>query len=69
MAVCSKEVIANLTGGTTALQWAVEEAARRVERLGVRVRRVAVVDRRSRAQQSEEPYVIGELLPLDRNGA
>jgi len=53
------EVVANLAGGSTALQDAVSSAARL---LGART--VAVVDRRSAQEQIAQPYVVGELVEV-----
>jgi len=60
------EVVANLTGGTTAMQYVVERLAERARRLGVPVRRVALIDRRPPEQQRADPYVLAELIELDQ---
>jgi hypothetical protein len=60
----ASEVVVNLTGGTTAIQWAVEAFGRRAARLGVAVRRIALVDRRSPQEQQAEPFVLGERVEL-----
>jgi len=60
------EVVANLTGGTTAMQYVVERLADRARRLGVPVRRVALIDRRPPEQQRADPYVLAELIELDQ---
>jgi len=61
----SGKVVVNLTGGTTALQYAAEAVAARAEALGSAVRRAALIDRRSPEQQRAEPYVLGEIAWLD----
>lgn len=59
------DVVVNLTGGTTVIQYVVERVANEARELGVPVRRVAVVDRRSPEEQRADPYVLGELVELD----
>lgn len=59
------EVVANLTGGTTAMQYAVERLAEEARRLGVPVRRIALIDRRPPEAQRADPYVLGDLVELD----
>jgi hypothetical protein len=65
----AREVVLNVTGGTTVLQYVAERLAREATRLGVPVRRVALVDRRSPEEQKADPYVLGELLDLDADDA
>ncbi|WP_018084476.1 TM1812 family CRISPR-associated protein [Desulfurispora thermophila] len=59
------EVVVNITGGTTAMQCVVEDLAAYLDRLGVAVRRVALVDRRPYEEQRANPYVCGELVELE----
>lgn len=61
----TRRVVLNITGGTTALQYLVEAVGRRAERLGLRVERVALIDRRGVEDQRREPYVAGEVVWLD----
>jgi hypothetical protein len=61
----ASEVIANITGGTTALQWAVERIAQRATRLGASVKHIALVDRRSLSEQQSSPYVVGQRVDLE----
>lgn len=61
----AEHVTCNLTGGTTVLQYIVERVAQEACSLGVPVRRMAVVDRRTIEQQRAEPWVVGECLDLD----
>ncbi len=63
--VKSGEVVVNLTGGTTVLQYIAEQVADRAHKLGVQVRRIALVDRRPPVEQGQDPYVRGELVNLD----
>lgn len=58
---------ANVTGGTTALQCLVERLAREAGRLGISVRRIALVDRRAPDEQQRHPYVAGDVLEIDKD--
>jgi CRISPR-associated DxTHG motif protein len=58
-------VVVNVTGGTTALQYLAERIGRDAERLGVPVRRIALVDRRPYEQQQAEPFACGDLMALE----
>jgi CRISPR-associated Csx2 family protein len=60
------DVVVNITGGTTALQHAAECVARAAEGLVVPLRRVALIDRRPPEEQRADPYVAGEVVPLDQ---
>ncbi|MDR7522711.1 MAG: TM1812 family CRISPR-associated protein [Armatimonadota bacterium] len=62
------EVVVNLTGGTTLMGLGVEWMAEEARRLGRRVRRLVVLDRRSRAEQERDPYVVGEAVWLEEGG-
>lgn len=53
------ENIVNITGGTTALQDAVQMIARLTE-----AKEIATIDRRSYQKQQDEPYVIGEVIEV-----
>ncbi len=66
--LATRRVVLNITGGTTALQYLVESVGRRAERLGLRVERVALVDRRAVEDQRRDPYVAGEVVGLDDGG-
>ncbi len=62
------EIVVNITGGTTALQYLVERAADFARRItDLPVERIALVDRRRPEEQRREPYVLGELLRLSRD--
>jgi CRISPR-associated DxTHG motif protein len=61
----ARELIVNLAGGTTVMQYVVERIAREGSRMGISVRRVAAVDRRTPAEQRLNPYRLGELVELD----
>ena len=60
----AKDIKLNLTGGTTAMQWAMQAL---YENLKDRysVNRIAFVDRRTSIEQQSNPYVVGELLNVD----
>jgi hypothetical protein len=61
----ASEVVVNITGGTTALQWAVERIAERANRLGATVKHIALVDRRPLTEQQANPYVVGQRIDLE----
>jgi len=63
--VNADEIVCNVTGGTTAIQWAISRLAERAKNLSRDVSRVAMVDRRSYEKQKKNPYVKGELIRLD----
>ena len=63
------QVIANVTGGTTVMQYVVERLAARASRLGIPVRRCALIDRRTPEEQRAAPYALGELLWLGEESA
>jgi len=54
-------VFCNLTGGTTALQYAVIQLENKANDLGKDVIWIAVVDERAEDEQKAEPYVLGEI--------
>lgn len=58
-------VYINITGGTTALQYLVQEIGRHAKEFNRKVLQVAMVDRRSPQEQKEEPYVLGEIITLN----
>jgi CRISPR-associated DxTHG motif protein len=60
----AREVLVNVTGGTTAMQYLAERAAGEAARLGIPTQRYALVDRREPEEQRREPYVLGECVPL-----
>lgn len=59
------EIIVNLTGGTTALQYLVERLAREADSLGLPARRIALIDRRPPEQQRANPFVLGEVMEVE----
>jgi CRISPR-associated DxTHG motif protein len=60
------EVICNATGGTTAMQYAIMRLSEGASRLGRQVKWVAMVDNRPTEDQRKDPYVIGEIIDLER---
>lgn len=56
--------VVNLTGGTTALQFIIQRAGSTLEKMGVQVRYVALVDRRGIQAQKDNPWVVGELVRI-----
>jgi len=64
--VSADEVICNATGGTTAMQYAIQQLAESAKSLGRDVRWVAMIDRRPPENQRAEPYVVGEMMDLKR---
>jgi hypothetical protein len=57
--------VVNLTGGTTALQFIIQQAGTVLENAGVEVHYVALIDRRDVQKQKENPWVVGELLRVE----
>lgn len=57
----------NITGGTTALQHTVQQIYKKAKKLDREVSQVALVDRRPAREQSDNPYVLGELIELDKD--
>lgn len=58
------EIYVNITGGTTAMQYLIQQTGKRLKELGYTVTGVAMIDRRSREQQLVCPYYKGELIFL-----
>lgn len=61
------EVICNATGGTTAMQYAIMRLSEGASHLGRQVRWVAMVDKRPAEDQRKYPYVVGEMIDLERS--
>lgn len=60
----AKDIKLNLTGGTTAMQWAMQALYENIKD-NYSVNRIAFVDRRPSVEQQANPYVVGELLNVD----
>lgn len=58
----STPCVINLTGGTTALQFIVQQTGTALENRGAEMRYAALIDRRNVQEQKENPWVIGELI-------
>lgn len=61
----AKEVLVNVTGGTTLMGLAAEALANTARRLACPVRRFGLIDRRPPDQQEVDPYQTGEPFWLD----
>lgn len=61
----AREMLVNVTGGTTLMGLAVEALANEGRRLACPVRRFGLIDRRPGRQQDSDPYRIGEPYWLD----
>jgi CRISPR-associated Csx2 family protein len=60
------QFIVNLTGGTTAMQYVVQQIAAKLKEKGEHVQYVAQVDRRPVNEQQANPYVLGEQMIVER---
>lgn len=60
----AERVVANQTGGTTVMQFVIQRICHELTQLDVPVELVALVDRRSPNEQTENPFVMGELIAL-----
>lgn len=61
----SQKIVVNITGGTTAMQHIMQQIASLASQADNNVQRIALVDRRSPAEQRDNPYVLGEVIWLD----
>lgn len=61
----ASEVYVHLTGGSTLMAHACERIADTARRYGRPVHYFLSLDRRGRAAQEREPFVVGEILPLE----
>ncbi|MBY0552128.1 MAG: hypothetical protein K2W95_32900 [Candidatus Obscuribacterales bacterium] len=62
----AKELVTNITGGTTAMQHVVERVAEDCRHLGMQVRTIALIDKRAVQEQRSDPWQRGELYALDQ---
>jgi hypothetical protein len=58
------EIILNLAGGTSFLQYVVTELVKKLEKQNYTVTKVFAVDRRDISEQKANPYVVGEVVEL-----
>ncbi|NLM18372.1 MAG: hypothetical protein GX221_11735 [Candidatus Riflebacteria bacterium] len=65
-AVHNYRLFVNLTGGTTAMQWVMQAAYEKALREGFDVERIAFVDRRPTVEQQANPFVVGELIEVEK---
>lgn len=61
----AKDIVVNLTGGTTCLGWTVGRLENYLKRMSLAPRTVACVDRRSPEEQRANPFVEGEVIDID----
>ncbi|NNU91582.1 TIGR02221 family CRISPR-associated protein [Anoxybacillus sp. CHMUD] len=59
--------VVNLTGGTTAMQYVVQQIAAKLKEKGEHVQYVAQVDRRPVNEQQANPYVLGEQIIIEEH--
>jgi CRISPR-associated Csx2 family protein len=65
-----ERIVVNITGGTTAMQYAVQQVADDYRAAGREIELIALVDRRPPAEQGANPYVPGEIIFIrDNNGS
>lgn len=60
----ARELVVNLTGGTTAMQLVAEQVAASASRFGIPVKRILLIDRRPPQEQRDCPYILGEVIEL-----
>lgn len=65
----AERVAVNITGGTSLMGVAAEKLAQEARKFARPTRRFALVDRRAPGEQQSEPYVEGECVWLDAEGA
>jgi len=61
----AKQVLVNITGGTTLMGLAAEKIAAEALNLARPVRRFGLIDRRRSGEQEADPYQVGELFWVD----
>lgn len=61
----AREVIGSITGGTTAMQYTVERLIAQAKNFGPTVTTIALLDRRSRVEQQNQPYVLSDIIELE----
>ncbi len=61
----AKDIVVNLTGGTTCLGWTVGRIGEALERMSLNPRTVACIDRRSPEEQRRDPYREGEMQDIE----
>lgn len=61
----AKDIVVNLTGGTTCLGWTVGRIGEVLERMSLNPRTVACIDRRSPGEQRRDPYREGAMQDIE----
>jgi CRISPR-associated DxTHG motif protein len=61
----AKDIVVNLTGGTTCLGWTAGRIGAALERMSLKSRTVACIDQRSPEQQRRDPYQEGEMQDIE----
>ena len=59
-----EEIIVNLTGGTSFLQYIITKSNEIIVEKGLKTRRIFAIDRRPFMEQREQPYVVGEIVDV-----
>jgi CRISPR-associated Csx2 family protein len=62
----AENILINLTGGTTAMQWAMQSLYEKIKDEQLPAERIAFVDRRSGTEQQSNPWVVGELIEVEK---
>jgi len=64
------QIIVNLTGGTTAMQWAMQAIYEKLHNdfkgSSANLTRAAFIDRRPSTEQQSDPYRVGEMVNIDK---
>lgn len=58
------EIILNLAGGTSFLQYVASNVVNELEKKNYSVKKVFAIDRRTYTEQKENPYVVGDVVEL-----
>lgn len=61
----AKDIVVNLTGGTTCLGWTVGRLGENLKRMSLESRAVACINRRSPEEQRANPFVEDEIIDID----
>ncbi len=65
----ASNVVINLTGGTTVMQYVLSKVAAEAVRLGAAPVRIALVDRRPTEEQRANQYVLGKLITIEETSS
>lgn len=61
----AKDIVVNLTGGTTCLGWTVGQLENSLKRMSLKSRTVVCIDRREAEEQRRNPYKEGEMQDIE----